>query len=351
MQKLALRSTRVARVAARKKARTDEHLAKAESWERSQTRNQLVRLQAERTREIRRNQKQDWEAGSLAPRRDVGENAATYGAISIYNMNLPDKDPANRPKWFHIVEGDRALVTHGRDKGKIGVVNNVNKEKVAAQLKDIGEVDVILPEWMTAEDKHDSTMQAFARSIPLEYLRLVYPLPDPETGVPRDVVVDRLYCVGRNYDKVTKEWDNGNRVISGTDTIIPWPELDEPVPETHDDDTTASAVSEITFQPPLIYAPFPVSIIDELRNKYSKFRTRHEPEYIEQKELEFEKIDKRKELINTVRTPLRELQDVRRAQKEAAQTELTDEQLAKIGEVMAAEMAKAEGAVRQLKEQ
>ena len=41
-----------------------------------------------------------------------------------------------------------------------------------------------------------------------------------------------------------------------------------------------------TWVPSLQSAPFPSSVLDELRNKYSKYRTRHDPEWAEQKKLE-----------------------------------------------------------------
>jgi large subunit ribosomal protein L24 len=41
-----------------------------------------------------------------------------------------------------------------------------------------------------------------------------------------------------------------------------------------------------TWIPSLHYAPFPPSVLDELRNKFSKYRTRHDPEFVEEKKME-----------------------------------------------------------------
>jgi len=56
--------------------------------------------------------------------------------------------------------------------------------------------------------------------------------------------------------------------------------------------------------------------------------------------------EKRKGLIKGMRTPLQELADMRAKQKAAAEKQLTDEQLAKIGQVIAAERTKAMQGVR-----
>merc|ERR1711939_384049 len=112
-----------------------------------------------------------------------------------------------------------------------------------------------------------------------------------------------------------KEWTQGDRLIPGTNTIIPWPEKADEYHEDFENDTLRLNVDEQTFRPFLLHPPMPLSVIDELRNKFSRFRTRHDWDFIERKELEDEREEKRKDL--------------------------SDEQLAKIGEVIAAERAKA----------
>ena len=47
----------------------------------------------------------------------------------------------------------------------------------------------------------------------------------------------------------------------------------------HDLDTLRFEVEETTWTPTLLRAPMPGGVIDELRNKYSRFRTRHEAGY------------------------------------------------------------------------
>ncbi|EME38583.1 hypothetical protein DOTSEDRAFT_57626 [Dothistroma septosporum NZE10] len=340
MQKIIRRTEKATRVAARQKARQDDHTKKGEAWERNQNRVRVVREQNQAIREDRVNRRIDWESGPLAPRRDVGDRAKTYGAQSMYNMMLPDKDPESRPKWSHIAEGDRAVIIRGRDKGKIGIVGEVNLEKAAVQVTGLNLLDIHLPSWLKQQNDDDRDIISHAQLIPIEDVKLVYPLPDPDTGIPRDVIVDRLQCVNRRFDKSKKEWDEGDRVIPGTNTIIPWPEKADPGYEDNEIDTLRISVEEQTFQPFLIRPPMPLTVVDELRNKYSRFRTRHDYEFRMEKELEDNKEEERKGLIRTMRTPLQELAEFKAAQKAQERRGLTDEQLAKIGEVMAQEQAR-----------
>lgn len=352
MQRVLQRTTSAERNAARKLERTVRHKEAGESWKRRQTRQQQVADLGTRIKESRKNRQIDWEAGVLAPRRDLGAHAADYGTKSIYYSALPELDPHKRPKWMHIVEGDRVVVTRGRDRGRIGEVSGTSQEQGSVTVQGVNVLDVVIPDWMNREDGVSrQQMEATPLPIPLADVKLVYPLPDPETGVPRDVIIDRVTAINRLYDKQKKEWEEGERVIAGTNTIIPWPEKADPQYEDHDDDTLRITVEETTFRPILLYSPMPPSVIDELRNRYSKFRTRHDYNYLEKKEQEDAKTEKRKELIKGMRTPLQELAELRARQKKAEERELSEEQLAKIGEVIAAERAKAMQAVSAMEPQ
>jgi len=252
---------------------------------------------------------------------------------------------------IHLAEGDRVVVVRGRDMGKIGEVTDVFREKGAVTVKGVNVIDVFVPEWLRQEEGLETTeIQAHARALPAADVKLVYPLPDPETDIPRDVIIDRLVLVNRRYDKDKREWDDGHRLIPGTDTVIPWPEKSEPQHEANPDDTLRITSEHQTFRPFLLHPPMPSSVLDELRNKYSKFRTRHDWEYIQQKNQEDAKMGKRKELIKGMRTPLQELAELRRRQREVREKELSEQQLVKIGEVIAQERAKAVGAVRQMEQ-
>ncbi len=81
----------------------------------------------------------------------------------------------------------------------------------------------------------------------------------------------------------------------------------------------------------------PPSVIDELRNKYSKFRTRHDEEYIAKKLAEDGETQRKKAMRATMRTPVKQLNRQERAEKKSkGMPELSEDMLAKIGEIMAA---------------
>lgn len=347
MQKVIQRTKAAQRQASRRLKKGKEHIERGQAFNRREEAQRLRRYNNSLIVDARKARNEDWALGPLAPRRDVGDQADSYGTIPIFNFSLPDKNPNRRPKWFHISEGDRVVVVNGREKGKIGVVNDLNKDKVSVQIRDINMADVSVPAWAQSERSMEP-MVAMPIHIPLSDVRLVYPLPDPETGVPHDVVIERLSPVDRQWDRVKKEWDDGQRLIAGTNTIIPWPEKLPPEYEDHDVDTLRISVEEDTFRPYLLNPPMPLSVIDELRNKYSKFRTRHDWEYVQKKEAEDARSEKRKELGKTMRTPLQELKDVREKEKALKEKELSDEQLARIGEVIERERARAMGAAREM---
>lgn len=337
MQKVLRRAQRAKRTADRQKAKGVLHNQKADAWDRKQNRIRLIREQNDLIRQERNNRIHDWETGRLAPRRDVGDMAKKYGTMSIYAWSLPDVDPKDQPKWCHISEGDRVVMLKGRDKGRIGRVRTVDLDKAAVSIEGLNMVDIFIPDWMKQENQNERDVASQSRSVPLTDVKLVYPLPHPETGIPRDVIIERLLPANRRWDKNLKEWDDGDRVIPGTNTVIPWPEKADPEYEDHESDTLRISVEEQTFRPFLIRPPMPLSVIDELRNKYSRFRTRHEYDYIMKKEMQDAKENDRKGLIKTMRTPLQELADLRAKQKQEQQKELSPEQLAKIGEVIAKE--------------
>ncbi|TKA81566.1 hypothetical protein B0A55_03016 [Friedmanniomyces simplex] len=348
MQKVIQRTVRAERVANRKHAKVREHEIRGEGWAASQQINRLVRATGANIKAARLHRQQDWDAGSLlAPRRDVGEKATTYGAIPVHEINIPKLQPHQQPKWFPISEGDRVVVIKGRDKGKIGDCIEVMRDQGCVRVKGVNVVDVIIPDWMRSEQGLQEELSASSHALPLDSVRLVYPLADPATGIPRDVVIERLININFSFDKVKKEWTVGDRLIPGTNIIIPWPPKADPIYEDYQDDTLRITVEEQTFRPFLLHPPMPLTIIDELRNKYSKFRTRHDWEYVEKKELEDAKVEKRKELVKGMRTPSQELAEVRRQERmEEGDTELSEEQLARIGEVIARERGKAVGVVK-----
>lgn len=125
--------------------------------------------------------------------------------------------------------------------------------------------------------------------LPLASVRLVYPLPDTATGVPRDRLLKTLVKRETRFDVYENEtvW---SRFLMPQNVRIPWPETDEPTNQDEASDTLRIDVEEKTFLPTLLRPPMPLSVIDELRNKYSKFRDRHDDDWVASKLAEDEQI-------------------------------------------------------------
>lgn len=351
MEKVLQRAKYAEGQAVKRMKKRKKYIRNTEDWQRLQNTQRIGRVFNQNLVAARKNRALDWNLGALAPRRDIGEKATSYGAMSIYDFNLPEVAHQERPAFMHLSEGDRVVVWKGRERGKIGEIEDINKERHAVRISGMNMADIQIPEWIDQQaGVEKQELQSISRYIPVEDVRLVYPLPDPESGVPKDTIVERLEGIKRRSPREVKrgmeeghQWD---RYIPGTNTVIPWPAMAENTEESFEVDTPAMSVAERSFRPYLLAAPMPVSVIDELRNKYSKFRTRHEPEFIEQKEAEAERVERRKGLGKTMRTPLQELAEVRAKQKKAAERELSEEQLARIGEVIEREEKKAVGGVR-----
>jgi large subunit ribosomal protein L24 len=197
------------------------------------------------------------------------------------------------------------------------------------------QVNARIPDYVREEGQ--TLVQQIKAVVPVSSVRLVHPLPDPKTGVTRDVIIRELRPVGITHDRPTRKVFF-SRIVPGLNVRIPWPKQQPRVYEDYPVDTLRLNVEERTFVPTLLRPPMPESVIDELRNKYSKFRTRHTPEYIAKIEAqEAEKKARRKgaradEMLLPVQEYNRKMRELRR---QRGQPELTEEMLEKIGEVIA----------------
>lgn len=97
----------------------------------------------------RKQRREDWVAGPLAPKRDVGLQNGVYGSLNSAFMRGPDVPDADS-KWpkskgddligddwkgkgneGNLVEGDRVCVVRGADAilGKIGTIKELSRER------------------------------------------------------------------------------------------------------------------------------------------------------------------------------------------------------------------------------
>ena len=122
-----------------------------ERWDSKQAVIQRIKFENENVKAVRRealqNAKEDWQLGPLRPNRAIGGSAEKYGALTGPQISKPDIPvrilkqrneylerkgiPLQYPlvvddkKYFPIVKDDRVVILKGRDKGKIGVVQDV----------------------------------------------------------------------------------------------------------------------------------------------------------------------------------------------------------------------------------
>jgi large subunit ribosomal protein L24 len=161
------------------------------------------------------------------------------------------------------------------------------------------------------------TYSPFDLPIPFDDVRLVVALDDPATGNVRDVLVEHVYGGEPFLERIYgSSIPKHTRYISGEDIEIPWPREENLSQRDEPRDTLRMEVETPTWIPSLINPPFESSVLDELRNKFSKYRTRHDSEWIEAKKIE----DYRQEYLRsrTLLTPKGELRAKILGEKEQA---------------------------------
>lgn len=87
----------------------------------------------------RKNRKEDYDLGPLAPRRDIGKDAETYGTVDSIRFQRVTV-PKWKRRWCGFEVGDRVVLLKGRDKGKIGVVDEKDEESETVRVKDLNMV-------------------------------------------------------------------------------------------------------------------------------------------------------------------------------------------------------------------
>ena len=192
---------------------------------------------------------------------------------------------------------------------------------------------------IAAEESDMRPVRSIEKPVPLDKIRLIYPVTDPETGTTRDVIVRQLINGPVFHDRHarTTSW---SRYIpglgEGLGLKVPWPKKEAKEKKDYPGDTLRLNVEIKTFVPTLLHPPIPGSVIDELRNKYSKFRTRHDPEYIAEKMQEDVEKEKKKKMADEMLTPLREANRLERKLKRAkGKGKLTEAMKERIGQLIA----------------
>ncbi|KAL1894529.1 hypothetical protein Sste5346_005764 [Sporothrix stenoceras] len=339
-----------------------------------------IQLQA---RQARRARRETWTMGPLAPQRNhaaamadearrgrasstnrfggelfAEESLPHWGSLSIRRLRNSSTSPitlreaearcawAGSPKTLCLAVGDRCVVIEGPFKGAIGPIKDIQTEHGTLTLEGVARTNITVPTSLVTESSQ--SVHQMESSMPINAVRLVHPLTDPVTGNTRDVIIRELKPVGFFRDRPTRR-SGFSRVVPGLNVRIPWPRTAPTEHEDQDVDTLRIYAEQVTFVPTLLRPPAPEAVLDELRNKYSRFRTRHTPEYIAAKEAEeAAKAEAKKygpALVKGrqpglsppgMRTPLEEFHIQQKALRRArGQPELSDDMLEQIGRLMA----------------
>ncbi|KAM0286067.1 hypothetical protein ACHAQH_001075 [Verticillium albo-atrum] len=353
MQKLVKRTAEAQRASARRTSKKALEVYRRSKLERRSEQSQNIEEIAGDLRAARVARAEAWDLGPLTPRRDIDGNF-THGA-TLLSRNRPQTpfkawEIEQRCAWaggskiLNIVKNDRVVVMEGPDKGKIDLINHIDLNNGVVELKTLGKYLTIVPDVHRKVDPSQPPTSAATGTLPISAIRLVHPLTDPVTGITRDVIVRSLTAGPVKRHRATG-WKAWTRYITGLNVAVPWPEREVVERVDHPADTLRAAVEEPTFVPSLLTCPLPETLIDELRNKYSKFRTRHEVEYVQRKEAEASEKKAGRTAAASMLTPLQEFNRQQRdARRARGQPMLTEEMLEKVGQVIARNKAAALGA-------
>lgn len=278
--------------------------------------------------------REDWLLGPLAPRRDLGSSKDTYGTVdSTHVQHIPKR---GKIRDHCIAEGDRVVIVGDfPDQGLIGKVRQVKVGAETCMVEGLNMVDIATPEHMLKESENQDPIRTTEAPFPLSAVRLVFPLRHAETGAIRDVIIKELK---RTPISERKQGRDGRYVADTEPHIyIPFPETEKEDQPEHEIDTLRIEVEEKTWTPTLTRPPMPPSVIDELRNKYSIFRDRHDESWVKAREkLAAEREREARVREEMMLTPLEELHRLKKLKKsEVVKEPLDSEILMRIGELMA----------------
>jgi large subunit ribosomal protein L24 len=185
---------------------------------------------------------------------------------------------------------------------------------------------------MKKYDGDPNPYRSYAMPLPMADVRLVCEFKG------RDVILENML--------LRASWDRREnkpivkRYMPGLEELLPGHRPEESEDYSNEpagpDDTLRITTEEVTFLPTLIQMPTPDTVIDELRNKYSKFRIRHEDAYIKKMKKKVEEEQNKQNRVKLMQTPRDRLNNlVKAAAKSEFQRRIHDPNTdAKIGEVL-----------------
>ena len=136
MQKVLRRSLLARNQALRKARKLDKKELKKEQHEFHRDRIMNEKALREYVKSERKNRREDWMLGPLAPQRDVGAQKGSYGTMSLQSLREPKIPERERPEYINFAVGDRVSVVRGRAMGKISEIRKINQDSLTVDLDD-----------------------------------------------------------------------------------------------------------------------------------------------------------------------------------------------------------------------
>ena len=180
---------------------------------------------------------------------------------------------------------------------------------------------------MMPEKQREQGYLSYTLALPLDDVRLVTKMYDPENDVEQDVII-RAMTKGTAEDdfherEVGSSLPYHTRYIAGTNYVIPWPEEEVETQQRHDCDTARKWVDEVTYIPEVgpgdaSDPAMPKDVIGEVfDDKGTKLnQMNHEHKYVSLKVIEDARSDWYASPARQLRTPMMEyIEHQKRRQK------------------------------------
>ncbi|SCV05847.1 LANO_0H16490g1_1 [Lachancea nothofagi CBS 11611] len=185
---------------------------------------------------------------------------------------VEDSEKFQDVKEWKYMPGDRVVVTRGKWKGQVCLINQLDKETNGFVLDENGPTKTVpVPKqfWSEGQNSH---MVTFPMAVPQKDVKLVADIDDPLVpGMTKTVAVRDIVFRGSYYDDNYKKAMPLRCVSGQPDLVIPWPR-----PEPKPDGLLATApevAREQSFWVSSIAKnPIPQGALLTIRNPKSKFR-------------------------------------------------------------------------------
>lgn len=140
MQKVIQRTAAARKQAQKKIFRAKKHEALVDRKDTTRQRREFNKALIGNAKAARQARWEDWSKGPLAPKRDAGLEATTYGTMEGQTMHPPKIPDHLRRKQILFTPGDRVCIIRGRDAGKINEISQVNEDSETVLIKDLNMV-------------------------------------------------------------------------------------------------------------------------------------------------------------------------------------------------------------------